>query len=96
MSTSRKIAAGVLAAALLGGGAASAQTQGRPNDCPKGAAEKLEGQVVRVSPERGTITVRDSGGVNHEFQASRETLQEMKVGDRIEAKLRIPENCRKG
>jgi aconitase B len=54
---------------------------------------KVEGQVVKVNVEEGKVTVRTSDGTVHEFQASKETLQELKVGDRIAAKLRNAPNC---
>jgi hypothetical protein len=34
------------------------------------------------------VTIRTSDGKMHEFQASKETLQDLKEGDRIEARLR--------
>src|SRR5205809_610629 len=90
-------AAGLALGLVLGGGAASAQTQGKPGDCPKqGAPEKVQGQVVKVDPNQGTLTVRGPDGMTHEFQASKETIQNMKIGDKIEATLRVPENCKKG
>ena len=55
--------------------------------------EQVEGQVVAVDQNAGKITIRDSQGTTHEFQASRETLQEMKPGDKIEAKLREAPKC---
>jgi hypothetical protein len=39
------------------------------------------------------VTVADASGKTHEFQASKETLQDLKVGDSIEAKLRALPNC---
>jgi hypothetical protein len=89
------IAAGLLAGALLVSGAAHAQMQAKPDDCPKGAAERLEGQVVKVDVAQGKVTVRGTDGTTHDFQASKETLQDMKVGDKIQAKLRVPDNCKK-
>jgi hypothetical protein len=37
--------------------------------------------------------VRASDGTLHEFQASKETLQDIKVGGRVEAQLREAPNC---
>jgi hypothetical protein len=67
-----------------------------PLNCPKpGAPQRVEGQVVAVDAAKGTMVVRAADGSTHEFQASRETLQDMKVGDRIEAKLRpAAANCK--
>lgn len=57
--------------------------------CAKtGAPEQLEGQVVKVDTAQEKITVRDTAGTIHEFQASKETLQDYKAGDAIKAKLR--------
>jgi hypothetical protein len=55
--------------------------------------EKVEGQVVSVDQAQGKVTVRESDGTTHEFQASKETLQDLKAGDRIEAKLREAPKC---
>ena len=55
--------------------------------------EKVEGQVVAVDQTAGRITIRESNGTTHEFQANRETLQDMKPGDKIEAKLREAPKC---
>ena len=54
---------------------------------------KIEGQVVKVDMEHGKVTVRTTDGTTHEFQASKETLQDFKVGNRIEAKLRKTPPC---
>ncbi len=37
--------------------------------------------------------VAAADGKTHEFQASKETLQDLKVGDKIEASLRSLPNC---
>jgi len=96
MKTSIRMAAWPLAGLMLWGAATLAQAQGKPADCPKaGAVEKVEGQVLKVDPNQGMLTVRVADGTTHEFQASKETLQDMKVGDKISAKLRVPENCKK-
>lgn len=75
-------------------GAAQGQTkpacdaQGRAK-----TAEKVTGQVVRVEPAVNKIGVREADGTVHEFQASRETLQDLKVGDQVEARLREAPKC---
>ena len=56
-------------------------------------AEKVTGQVVRVEPAVNKIGVREADGTVHEFQATRETLQDLKVGDQIEARLREAPKC---
>ena len=69
----------------------SAALQGKPA-CDQQARvmtpQKVEGQVVTVDPAQNTLRVREVDGTMHEFKASRQTLQEFKVGDRIEAKRR--------
>jgi hypothetical protein len=64
-------------------------------DCKNRAdvPEKVEGQVTAVDQKSGRVTIRDTKGGTHEFQASKETLQDMKPGDRIEAKLREAPKC---
>ena len=53
-----------------------------------GQPAQLEGKEINVDTTNEEITVRDSNGTIHEFQASVETLQEYKAGDTIKAKLR--------
>ena len=68
--------------------------QPKSTDCDKTRApEKVEGQVVRVDLNAGRVTVKEKNGTTHEFQASREMLQNMKPGDQIEAKLREAPKC---
>jgi hypothetical protein len=93
MTTGNRIAAAVLAGALLVSGAGHVGAQNKP-DCSKGAAERVEGQVMKVDAAQGKVTVREANGTTHEFQASKETLQDMKVGDKIAAKLRT-DDCKK-
>jgi hypothetical protein len=57
------------------------------------APERMDGQVVSMNEALGVLTVRASDGTPHEFQASKETLQDLKVGDRIDAKLRQAPKC---
>ncbi len=66
--------------------------QAKPADCPK--AEKVEGQVVKVDMNQGKLTVRGSDGKTYEFNASKEALQDKKVGDQIEVTRRLPEGCK--
>jgi hypothetical protein len=76
---------------LLSAGLAIGQQ--KPAGCNTKAPEKVEGQVVSVDQNAGKMTIRDKSGATHEFQASKETLAEMKAGDTIEAKLRKAPNC---
>jgi aconitase B len=85
-------AAVVVTTAMLWSGAALAEVK-LTNCDPVRFPPKVEGQVVKVNVEEGKVTVRTSDGTVHEFQASKETLQALKAGDRIEAKLRNAPNC---
>jgi hypothetical protein len=67
--------------------------QQKPAECNTKVPQKVEGQVVSVDQNAGTMTIRDKSGTTHEFKASRETLADMKAGDTIEAKLRKAPNC---
>ena len=67
--------------------------QSKQADCKAKAPEKVEGQVVSVDPQAGKVTVKEKDGTTHVFQASAETLQGMKPGDSIEAKLREAPKC---
>lgn len=85
------ITTAVAMASLLVSGVTLGQT--KPGDCKARAPEKVEGQVVKVDSAAGKVTVREKDGSTHEFQASKETLQDLKPGDRIEAKLREAPKC---
>ncbi|WP_296643817.1 hypothetical protein [Thiobacillus sp. 65-1402] len=71
-----------------------ALAQDKPADCGKAAAPAMvEGQVTKVDMGQGRLTLRAADGSVHEFQASRETLAEYKVGDPVKAKLRMAPRC---
>ena len=76
---------------------ATGLTFGQPKaECKNNRAqtpEKVEGQVMAVDQNAGRITVREKNGTTHEFQANRQTLEDMKPGDQIEAKLREAPKC---
>jgi hypothetical protein len=94
MRTWTGTAAGVAVALMLW--PISASGQGKPPCDPQGRVltpQKVDGQVLRLDPAQGKMTVRASDGTVHEFQASKETLQDLKVGDRIEANLREAPKC---
>ena len=88
----RHMAAVVAATATLWNGAALAEVK-LTNCDPVRYPPKVEGQVLKVDMNEGKVTLRTSDGTVHEFQASKETLQEFKVGDHIKAKLRNAPNC---
>ena len=89
------ISGGFVSAALLTAGLAVGQTT-QPKaatECVKGAPKKVEGQVVSVNPEAGTMMVREKNGKTHEFQVSKEMANDMKPGDQIEANLSKEHKC---
>ncbi len=55
--------------------------------------ETVEGHVAKIDMNKGIVIVRESDGTMQEFQASKETLQDFKVGDPIKAKLREAAKC---
>lgn len=52
--------------------------------------ETISGVVTKIDPVQSRVTVESSDGRPHEFEASSETLKELKVGDSIEVKRRPP------
>jgi hypothetical protein len=89
-----RLVAGLAVAFVLWAGPALGQSKPACDSQGKvRTPEKVEGQVVSVDQAQGKVTVRQSDGTTHEFQASKETLQDLKAGDRIEAKLREAPKC---
>lgn len=87
-----KSMAAIAAAFLLCIGSAWSQNKA---DCqPAGAPPKVEGQIVKVDAASGKLTVKDAGGAMHEFQTSKETIGDHKVGDTIKANLRTGPPCK--
>jgi hypothetical protein len=97
------IGAALLAAVVMFAGAAFSQTQvpdpsktqptnkvctGARADAPK----KLEGKIVKIDQDRGTLTLRTHDGKLQDFEGSRETVRQYKLGDELEATLR-PQSC---
>ena len=94
MKRYQAVAMGTMLAVPLWVGAASAQTNKAACDAAKaGSPQKVEGKVVRIDEASGKVAVTEASGKTHEFQASKETLQDLKVGDTIEARLRSVPNC---
>ena len=94
MCTWLQVTSGLAIGLLLWSGAALAQV--KPGCDAQGrmkAPEKIEGQVVKVDTAQGKVTVREADGTVHEFQASAETLKDLKPGDQIGAKLREAPKC---
>lgn len=94
MKTWIRLSIGFTAAVMLLSGTVLAAN--KPGDCGKaGAPEKVEGKVTKIDPDQGKLTVLEADGKTHEFQASKETIQDYKVGDQIKAKLRSAPDCSK-
>jgi Cu/Ag efflux protein CusF len=98
MEMRRAIAAGLVAAGMLWGG--SAMGQAKPACDPKvqpgsaaGTPEKVTGEVVKVDQATGRVTIKEADGKTYEFHANKDTLQTLKVGDRLEATLRTASAC---
>jgi Cu/Ag efflux protein CusF len=91
MKTLTQLGAALVAPILLWSGMAFGQATQAPQNPPAPSAttpKTVEGQVVKIDRTRGMVTIRATDGTTHEFQASKETLQGLKEGDRIEARLR--------
>lgn len=89
MTMTRVLAAGLLAAGMMWSGPAMGQA--KPVCDPKtqaGSPEKVAGEVVKVDQATGKVTIKEADGKTYEFHADKSTLQTLKIGDRLEAKLR--------
>ena len=98
MEIRRAIVAGVVAAGMLWGG--SAMGQAKPTCDPKvqpgsapGTPERVTGEVVKVDQAAGRVTIKEADGKMYEFHANKDTIQTLKVGDRLEATLRTASAC---
>ena len=74
----------------LWAGFAAGQTKPSCDQMKASAPQKVEGRVVRVNQHEAELKKH---GKTHEFQASKETLDDLKVGDKIEANLRSVPSC---
>jgi Cu/Ag efflux protein CusF len=86
----------MVAAGMLWGGSAMGQAKQQPTCDPKaqaGAKEKVAGEVVKVDQAEGRVTIKEADGKAYEFRAHKDTLQNLKVGDRLEATLRPASAC---
>lgn len=98
-----RIAAAALVAALASWPAAAlaqqpqqSPQQRQKDDCPQPAAspgarvapQQIEGEVTNVDRQSNTVTLRMADGSVQQFQGDKETIADLKVGDRIEAKKR--------
>ena len=63
--------------------------QSQPAASPSTAApDRIEGEVIAIDHNAGTMTVRLSDGSTQEFRGNKETLKDYKVGDRLEGRKR--------
>jgi ribosomal protein S1 len=95
MKITRSVLGALVATLVLWTGSTAAQS--KPG-CEKDQArvstpQAVDGQVVKIDKRQSKVTVRGTDGATHEFQASKETLRDLKVGDRIEATLRSAPEC---
>lgn len=94
-----RIAAAALVAALASSPALGLAQQQKKDDCPQPSASpraqaappRIEGEVTRIDRQSNTVTLRLSDGSAQQFTANKETIEDLKVGDRIEAKKRTPD-----
>jgi Cu/Ag efflux protein CusF len=93
MKPYQALAVGIMVAVPLWAGFAAGQAKPSCDQMKASAPQKVEGQVVRVDVKGGKVAVAENDGKTHEFQASKETLKDLKVGDKIEANLRSIPNC---
>jgi len=75
----------ILAATVLAFGLAQVASAADPDPQTN---ETVSGKVTKIDPEHNRVTVHSSDGSIHEFEASKETLDELEVGDHIAAKKR--------
>jgi len=93
-----RIVLAALVAALVSGPTAGFAQQ-KKDDCPQPSAspgaqaapQRIEGEVTQVDRQSNMITLRMSDGSVQQFQANKETVEDLKVGDRIEAQKRTPD-----
>jgi len=93
MKPYKALAAGIIMAVPLWAGFAGAQSKPSCEQAKAAAPQKVEGKVAAVDQAKGKVALVASDGKTHEFQADKETLKDLKVGDRIEANLRSIPNC---
>ena len=93
MKPYKALAVGVMVAIPLWAGFAAGQGKATCDQMKASAPQKVEGRVVRVDAAGGKVAVAEADGKTHEFQASKETLKDLKVGDKIEANLRSLPSC---
>jgi hypothetical protein len=92
-TTSTSSAAAVAVALVLWAATALAQTGASCDQAKAQAPQRVEGHVVAIDAARGQVSVRGNDGSVHAFAISKDTQERLKVGDKIEARLRSIPNC---
>jgi Cu/Ag efflux protein CusF len=82
-----RFSAALVAPILLWSGAAFGQAA-KPPVHQGSTPSTVEGLVIKIDRRASKVTIRSADGSMHEFTASKETLDDLKEGDRIEARLR--------
>jgi ribosomal protein S1 len=93
MTAYRALVVGLAVAVPLWAGAAAGQSKPSCEQMKASSPQKVEGRVVRVDKTTGKVAISSTDGKTHEFQASKETLDDLKVGDSVQASLRSIPNC---
>ncbi len=91
MGTYSRLTVGIAVFLLISAGTVIGQDKAPCNKTKP--PETVEGQVAKVDMDKGVVVVKESDGTMQEFKASKETLQDFKVGDPIKAKLREVPKC---
>lgn len=93
MKTWTRLSVGLAAGLMLWSGVALGQEKSA-GCAQKGAPANVDGRVVKIDADQGKVTIRGDDGTTHVFEASKETLQDLKVGDPLKAKLRPLPGCK--
>src|SRR5688500_17653241 len=67
------------------------QPSASPGTSARSAPDQIMREVTAVDRTTNTVTLRMSDGSTQQFRANKETVDDLKVGNRIEAKKRTPE-----
>ncbi len=94
MTGRTRVLALVATAGLLWGGAALG-ADSNAMDCDTSKAPPLiAGMITKIDRAKSTVTLKERSGAIHEFQVAKVTMQDLKVGDELEASLRANPDCR--
>jgi hypothetical protein len=77
-----------LAFTVWAGPASAQDAQSLATERGNNPKQSVAGVVTKVDPQRNRVTIRDPNGGNYEFDASPDTIRDMKVGDKVEARRR--------